>query len=159
MSLLERPYGIGAESLGIFATIAKYYADSNLTLSQAVISQCRVLFSYLALIVVPLPSNVRFATAQVIFSSPLESPTIMAAVIGVLAIFGAVVYLLRRRPLTGLRIALFSPQPDAGILHGPHVPLRGLSSESPDVRASPGVGRWHTGSVSKDQASYPTKMV
>ena len=107
MSLLERPYGMGAESLGIFGTIAKYYEDSNLTLSQAVISQCRVLFSYLALILVPVPSNVRFATAQVIFSSPLESPAIMAAVIGTLAIFGAAVYLLRRRPLAGFGLLFF----------------------------------------------------
>ena len=107
MSLLERPYGMGAESLGIFGTIAKYYEDSNLTLSQAVISQCRVLFSYLALILVPIPSNVRFAAAQVIFSSPLESPVIMAAVIGALAIFGAAVYLLRKRPLTGFGLLFF----------------------------------------------------
>jgi tetratricopeptide (TPR) repeat protein len=107
MSLLERPYGVGAEAPGIFATIAKYYGDSNLTLSQAVISQCMVLFSYLALIVVPVPSNVRFATAHVIFSSPLESPAIMAAVIGALAIFGAAVYLLRRRPLSGFGLLFF----------------------------------------------------
>ncbi len=107
MSLLERPYGMGAESPGIFATIAKYYEDTNLTPSQAAISQCRVLFSYLALILVPVPSNVRFATAHVIFSSPLESPAIMAAVIGTLAIFGAAVYLLRRRPVTGFGLLFF----------------------------------------------------
>jgi protein O-mannosyl-transferase len=107
MSLLERPYGVGAEAPGIFATIAKYYEDTNLTLSQVVISQCRVLFSYLAMIVVPVPSNVRFSTPHVIFSSPLESPVIAAAVIGALAVFGAAVYLLRRRPLTGFGLLFF----------------------------------------------------
>jgi Flp pilus assembly protein TadD len=107
MSLLERPYGVGAEAPGIFTTIAKYYEDTNLALSQVVITQCRVLFSYLALIVVPVPSNVRFSTPHVIFSSPLESPVIVAAVIGALAIFGAAVYLLRRRPLTGFGLLFF----------------------------------------------------
>ncbi len=60
LALVERPHGVGGEALGIFATIAKYYEASNLTLSQVVISQCRVLFNYLALIVVPVPSNVQF---------------------------------------------------------------------------------------------------
>ncbi len=107
LSLLERPHGAGAEALGIFATIAKYYEDGNLTMSQVVISQCRVLFSYLTLILVPVPSNVHYATAHVIFSSPLESPAIAASVLSALAIFGAAVYLLRRRPLTGFGLLFF----------------------------------------------------
>jgi protein O-mannosyl-transferase len=107
MSLLERPYGTGVETPGIFGTVAKYYEDSNLTLTQVIISQCRVLFSYLALLVIPAPSNVRFATAHVIFSSPLESPAIAAAVVGVLAILGTAIYLLRKRPLTGFGLLFF----------------------------------------------------
>jgi protein O-mannosyl-transferase len=107
ISLLERPYGMGAQAPGIFATIVKYYEDSHLTLSQLVISQCRVLFSYLVLIMVPVPSNVRFTSAHVIFNSPLESPIIAASVLGALAIFGAGVYLLRRRPLTGFGLLFF----------------------------------------------------
>lgn len=107
LSFLERAHGSAGESPGIFATIAEYYQESNLTLAQVVISQCRVLFSYLELILVPIPSNVRFATAQVIFSSPLESASIMAAVIGALAIVGAGIYLLRKRPLTGFGLLFF----------------------------------------------------
>jgi Flp pilus assembly protein TadD len=106
-SVLERPHGMGTEAPGIFATVAKYYQESGLTLSQVVISQCRVLFSYLGLILVPIPSNVRFTAAQVIFSSPLESPIILATVIGALALFGAGIYLLRKRPLTGFGLLFF----------------------------------------------------
>jgi len=65
------------------------------------------LFSYLGLILVPIPSNVRFATPQVIFSSPLESASIMAAVISALAIVGAGIYLVRKRPLTGFGLLFF----------------------------------------------------
>ena len=106
-SVLERPHGMGAEAPGIFATVAKYYQESGLTLSQVVISQCRVLFSYLGLILVPIPSNVRFTAAQVIFSSPAESPVILATVVGAMAIFGAGIYLVRKRPLTGFGLLFF----------------------------------------------------
>jgi protein O-mannosyl-transferase len=106
-SVLERPHGMGVEAPGIFATVAKYYQESGLTLSQVVISQCRVLFSYLGLILVPIPSNVRFTAAQVIFSSPLESPVILATVVGAMAIFGAGIYLVRKRPLTGFGLLFF----------------------------------------------------
>jgi protein O-mannosyl-transferase len=107
LSILERPHGIGSESVGIFATVAKYYQESALTLSQVVISQCRVLFYYLVLILVPTPSDVRFTAAQVIFSSPLESPVILATVISAMAIFGAGIYLVRKRPLTGFGLLCF----------------------------------------------------
>jgi tetratricopeptide (TPR) repeat protein len=107
LSFLERAHGSAGESQGIFATIAKYYQESGLTLSQVVISQCRVLFSYLELILVPIPSNVRFAVPQVIFSSPLESPSIMAAVLGALTILAIGIALIRKRPLIGFGLLFF----------------------------------------------------
>jgi len=107
LSLVERPHGAGGESVGIFGTIARYYAESGLTLSQLFISQCRVLFSYLALIAVPVPSNVRFTTAHVIFSSPVESPMIAASVFGALAIVTTGIVLIRKRPLTGFGLLFF----------------------------------------------------
>jgi protein O-mannosyl-transferase len=107
LSILERPHGIGSESIGIFGTVAKYYDESSLTLFQLIISQCRVLFSYLALIVAPVPSNVHFTTAHVIFSSPLESPIIVVATLGAFSILGMGIYLLRKRPLTGLGLLFF----------------------------------------------------
>ena len=108
LSVVERPHAtVGGEALGILGTIANYYEQSGLTLSQTVISQCRVLFSYLALIVVPIPSNVRFTTAHVIFSSPLESPTIAASVLGAIAILVAGIVLIRKRPLTGFGLLFF----------------------------------------------------
>ena len=107
LSLVERPHAVGGEALGILGTIAKYYEESGLTLSQAVISQCRVLFTYLALIVAPVPSNVQFSTAHVIFSSPLESSAIAASVLGAIAILAAGIILIRKRPLTGFGLLFF----------------------------------------------------
>jgi Flp pilus assembly protein TadD len=107
LSFLERPYGNIEESFGFLATIAQYYQESGLSLWQVVISQCRVLFSYLALTIVPVPSNVRFSIAHVVFSSPLESLEIAASVIGALAILAAGLFLIRRRPLTGFGLLFF----------------------------------------------------
>ncbi|MGO9567506.1 MAG: tetratricopeptide repeat protein [Desulfomonilaceae bacterium] len=107
LSFLERAHGSAVESPGIFATVAEYYRESGLTLPQVVVSQCRVLFSYLGLILVPIPSNVRFAVPQVIFSSPLESPSIMAAVLGALAILAIGIVLIRKRPLIGFGLLFF----------------------------------------------------
>jgi protein O-mannosyl-transferase len=107
LSLLERPHGMGAAGSGIFGTIAEYYRESGLTLTQVLVSQCRGLFSYLGLILVPIPANVRFGTAQILYNSPLESASIMAAVIGALAMFGAGIYLLRKRPLSGFGLLFF----------------------------------------------------
>ncbi|MEW6533908.1 MAG: tetratricopeptide repeat protein [Thermodesulfobacteriota bacterium] len=107
LSFLERPYGNVEKSFGFLATIVQYYQESGLSLWQVVISQCRVLFSYLALIVVPVPSNVRFTIAHVVFSSPLESPEIAASAIGALAILAAGLFLIRKRPLTGFGLLFF----------------------------------------------------
>jgi protein O-mannosyl-transferase len=107
LSLVERPHAVGGEALGILDTIAKYYEESGLTLSQAVISQCRVLFTYLALIVAPVPSNVQLSTAHMIFSSPLESAAIAASVLGAIAILAAGIVLIRKRPLTGFGLLFF----------------------------------------------------
>jgi len=106
MSMVARPQGWG-RTVGIFTDLAKYFEDSGLTFFQVIVSQCRVLFSYLALIAAPVSSNLRFTTPHVIYSSPLESPIIAAAVLGVVAILGLGIYLLRRRPLTGFGMLFF----------------------------------------------------
>jgi Flp pilus assembly protein TadD len=107
LSFLERPYGNVEEYSGLLATITTYYHESGLSLWQVLVSQCRVLFSYLALIIVPVPSNVRLTIAHVVFSSPLETPEIAASVIGALAIVAAGIFLIRKRPLTGFGLLFF----------------------------------------------------
>jgi len=106
-SFLVHPHGHVEQSPGLLATVDKYYRESNLSLWQVLISQCRVLFSYLALLAAPTPSNARFTTAHFIFNSPLESPEIAAAVLGALAILTAGIVLLRKRPLTGFGLLFF----------------------------------------------------
>jgi protein O-mannosyl-transferase len=107
LSFLERPHGMGAESAGILGTVASYYKESNLTLWELVVTQCNVLYSYLALIVAPTPSNVRFMAEQVIFRSPLESFRITASVVGAVILFGTGIFLIRKRPLTGFGLLFF----------------------------------------------------
>jgi protein O-mannosyl-transferase len=161
LSLVERPHGVGGESLGILGTIAKYYEASNLALSQVVITQCRVLFNYLALIVVPIPSNVRFTTAHVVFSSPLESPIIAASVFGALAILATGIFLIRKRPLTGFGLlfflgnlapeSFFSPQ-TLFFAYRANLPMFGLLLILGDIllvvwtrTGSPGRRKWYFG--------------
>ncbi|MEW6111056.1 MAG: tetratricopeptide repeat protein [Thermodesulfobacteriota bacterium] len=107
LSFLERPYGNVEGYSGLLPTIIMYYRESGLTLWQVLVSQCRVLFSYLALIIVPVPSNVRLTIAHVVFSSPLETPEIAASVIGALAIVAAGVLSIRKRPVTGFGLLFF----------------------------------------------------
>lgn len=107
LSFLERPHGMGAESAGIFGTVAAYYDESNLSLWELIVTQCSVLYSYIALIVAPIPSNVRFMAEHVIFRSPLVSFTIMSSVVGALILFGTGICLIRKRPLTGFGLLFF----------------------------------------------------
>ncbi len=107
LSALVRPYGVTEQSAGIISIIGTNYQESGLSLSQVLISQCRVLFSYLALIVVPTSHSVRFAAAQEIFNSPLESLIIAGSVLGALAMLIAGIVSIRKRPLVGFGLLFF----------------------------------------------------
>ena len=66
LSFLERPYGHMAQYEGLFRTLSRYYVDSGLTLAQAAMGQCVVFFEYLWMVLLPLPSNVHLASAQIV---------------------------------------------------------------------------------------------
>jgi len=106
ISFLERPHGMG-EASGFFKTIATYYKESSLTLKEVALSQCRVMFSYLEMIALPLPGNVRLCDARTISRSIIQPPETSAAVLGVVAYLAAAFYLLRKRPVTGFGLLFF----------------------------------------------------
>ncbi len=106
LSFLESPHGL-QESSGIVDTLSRYYRESRLTVPEVALTQCRVLFSYLEMILVPLPSNVRLFSPQIVSSHLLDPPITLAALLGTGSLLITGLYLLRRRPLTGFGLLLF----------------------------------------------------
>ncbi|MDQ7782691.1 MAG: tetratricopeptide repeat protein [Desulfomonilaceae bacterium] len=106
LSFLESPHGLG-ESSGITATLARYYAESRLTLVEAVLTQCRVLFSYLEMILIPFTSNVRLFSPQIVSTSLFDPAGTLPAVAGTAALLTTGLYLLWRRPLSGFGLIFF----------------------------------------------------
>lgn len=106
-TFLEHPHGEIAKDSGILATIAQYYAEGGNTPAQIIINQCRMVFHYLSIILLPFPSTVQFMNSQIIHRSLLESPAAIAGVLGAAAFTGLGLYLLRKRPLAGFGILFF----------------------------------------------------
>jgi protein O-mannosyl-transferase len=107
LSFLERPHGTDAQSAGIVNTLAKYYQESGLTLKQVCITQCRLLFEYVSVILWPLPSKVLLVTPKVVYGSLWDSPGSMAAVAAACGLPLVGLYALWKRPLTGFGILFF----------------------------------------------------
>jgi Tfp pilus assembly protein PilF len=103
---LERPHGVG-EASGFFKTVARYYRESGLTLTELALSQCRVMFSYLEIIALPLPGNLRLFDARIISNSIVQPPATSAAVAGVVAYLGVSFYCLWKRPVAGFGLLFF----------------------------------------------------
>lgn len=106
-SLLEPSKVIAETSSGILTTIATYYEMSGLTLIDTLITQCRSLFSYAALVIAPLPSSLQLITPRVVYRSFLDTPAAVASVIGAILLVALGLWLLRKRPLTGFGILFF----------------------------------------------------
>jgi Flp pilus assembly protein TadD len=106
LSFLERAHGVG-EASGFFKTIARYYRESGLTFKEVALSQCRVMFSYIEMIVLPLPRNIRLFDAWTISRSIMQPPATLAAVAGIVAFLGTSFYLLRKRPVAGFGLLFF----------------------------------------------------
>ncbi len=56
-TFLERPHGDIARDSGIMATIRQYYIEGQQTPAQVIMNQCRMVFSYLTLILFPIPDK------------------------------------------------------------------------------------------------------
>lgn len=104
---VSAPEGISAPGTGFLASIIAYYDDSGIKLKELALTNCRVLFSYLYAIFVPSPSNVQLLQAQVISRSLTEPPSTLVAFLGVLALGGFGLAMIKRRPMIGFGITFF----------------------------------------------------
>ncbi len=99
----------------ILGTMERYRSLSGLTVPQILLSLSTVLFKYLSMLVVPLPSNVRMLDAMVVSRSLVDPIVTLLAILGAVTLSGLGVWLLRRRPLTGFGILFFiinvAPEP------------------------------------------------
>ncbi len=71
------------------------------------LTQCRMLFSYISVVIFPAPSQVQMLTPQYISISLTEPWTTVPAVIGAISLVFTALLLLRKRPLTGFGLFFF----------------------------------------------------
>lgn len=107
LSFLQHPHGRLELGSGILATLSVYYAESGISLIEVILTQARVLFNYLSLILAPLPSRVQLISPQMISRSLTDPPITAVAVWAALGLAAAGVHLVRRRPLCGVGILFF----------------------------------------------------
>ncbi|MGO9571054.1 MAG: tetratricopeptide repeat protein [Desulfomonilaceae bacterium] len=107
LSFLQHPHGDVRFSNGVLSTLASYYRESGVTLLQVVLTQCRVLFHYMAVTIAPLPGNVQLVNPQVLSRSLWEPPETLVAVLATAVLIAAGIYLLRKRPISGFGILFY----------------------------------------------------
>lgn len=100
---------------GILERLLGYYEISGVTFFQVLGTECRVLFSYLATILIPFVRPVLLIEPQTVSSSLWSPSTTLPALLGVMALLAAVPILARKRPLTAFGIFFFfiSSAPEA----------------------------------------------
>lgn len=108
LSLLEHPHGSRDLGEGIVHTVLLYYRQSGLTLKEVLLTQCRMFFFYLSLIVQPFPSRVQLMIPQTISASLTYPPSTVWAAAGIVALVPATVYLMRRRPCWAFGLLFFA---------------------------------------------------
>jgi protein O-mannosyl-transferase len=92
---------------GIFDVVRTYYEMSGLSPIQVALTQCRVVFRYLSIIFIPLPSWVQLVSPQVVSHSLLDPWQTVVAVLGVVGLMILALSLFRKRPLSGLGVIFF----------------------------------------------------
>ncbi|MEW6137767.1 MAG: tetratricopeptide repeat protein [Thermodesulfobacteriota bacterium] len=108
LSLLEHPYGDAKMTGGILAMVSHYYESAGLTLKQVLLTQSRMFFFYLSLIVAPIPSRAQLVLPQVISSSLTDPPTTAIAVLGVAVLVPVGLALLWKRPVWGFGLLFYA---------------------------------------------------
>jgi tetratricopeptide (TPR) repeat protein len=107
LSFLQHPHGDELLGTGVLNTIAAYYRESALTLTEVMLTQCRVLFQYLALSLAPLPEKILLVSPQVVSHSLWNPPVTFVAVLATAALIAVGIYLLKKRPLSGFGILFY----------------------------------------------------
>jgi protein O-mannosyl-transferase len=107
LSSLERAHASPLHPVGIVATLDRYYRESGLTVMQVAMEQCRLLFSYLGLVIFPQPSKLHLITPVVPLSESGAATPAIAYVVAAGLLVATGCYLLLKRPLSGLGILFF----------------------------------------------------
>jgi tetratricopeptide (TPR) repeat protein len=107
LSFLESPYVDSRHGIGIVASVTSNYQLSRCTFAEVILTQARVVFTYLVSILLPTTSSIQLIHAQVISTSILQPATTLSAVAAVLALTGAGLYGLFKRPLLGFGTLFF----------------------------------------------------
>ena len=84
---------------GIVDRLMDHYKHGGLNFFEVVLTQCRIFFSYVFMMLFPFVRDVEFMRAETISRSLLNPPATLAAVGGVIALMGTGLLLIRRSPL------------------------------------------------------------
>jgi tetratricopeptide (TPR) repeat protein len=97
----------GETSWEIFSRLAAYYKYSGQTPLQVVLTESRVLFSYLSMVLAPFFFTPEFMRAEIVSTSLLNPPATLVACAGVIALIGLSIGLLRKSPLIAFGILFY----------------------------------------------------
>jgi len=106
-STLQHPHGKEHLGTGILETVLLYYHESGVTLGEVILTQSRVLFRYVALILIPLPSSLLLTSPQVVSRSLLDPAETLPAFIGSVALILLSILIIRKRPVAGFGMLFF----------------------------------------------------
>ena len=97
----------GANSWEIFSRIAGYYTYSGQTPIQVVLTESRVVFSYLFMSLAPFVFTPEFVRAETVSTSLLNPPVTLIACSGLIGLICLSVGLLRKKPLIAFGILFY----------------------------------------------------
>jgi tetratricopeptide (TPR) repeat protein len=89
---------------GIVPRLIDHYQQSGLQWWEVILTECRVFFSYVGMMLFPVPANMEFMRSEVISRSLLDPPVTGPAVAGVSALVATGVILIRRKPIIAFGI-------------------------------------------------------
>ena len=92
---------------GIVNRLLTYYGDSGLTLVQVVLTETRVVFSYLLTIVAPFWDNPQFMKAEIVSTSLWNPPITMAAFAGIIVMIYLAIRYREERPVEAFGIIFY----------------------------------------------------
>lgn len=98
---------VAVMGVDVAGAILKGYAGRDFTLSQRLMTEARVVFHYLGLLALPLPTRLNLAYDYPISTGLLSPPTTIAAIAGVFLLAAAVVPLFGRSRLWSFAIFWF----------------------------------------------------
>ena len=101
---LQHPHGEVSAPTGILNTLSVYYTESGITVERVLLTQARVLFTYLSLMLAPFPSRVQLISPQVLARSLFDDPITLLSVSGAIALVAVGGILIRRSTLSGVGI-------------------------------------------------------